>query len=196
MGEERLPYPAIAIADLANNYSPGHFRFAIKQCRDVLGRLTAEDNSSDQQIARVRILRHLDVQLERAARWIDQDADVMAWVLRSLIELKFWAHFVSDSMDNANRFLHEQSIDARELYEGLEKLVPAGIYKLEVPLPGGKRVPVEPSGETESLIWKMCSKLIHPTSCVINNPEETIHNRFQRQVWSIYVLYYGWGIIN
>ena len=35
-------------------------------CRDVLAKIIAQDSSSDQQIARVRILKYLDLQLSRA----------------------------------------------------------------------------------------------------------------------------------
>ena len=49
--------------------------------------------------------------------------------------------------------------------------------------------------QEEALLWKMCSKLIHPSSWVINHPADTIHNAYQRQVLAVYVVFYGWGII-
>ena len=193
--ENEFPYPVVAVTDLANNYSSEHFRFAVGHCRDVIAKIIAEDNLSEQQIARVRILKYLDLQLSRAVRWIEEDADLMAGVMRSLIELKFWAHFISGNPEKATQFLNEASIDARELYERLEKLVPPDALQLEMPLIKGNRVTVAPSGTQESLIWKMCSKLVHPTSWVINDLEGTIYNAHQRQVLAIYVVYYGWGII-
>jgi hypothetical protein len=193
--ENEFPYPVLAVTDLASNYSSEHFRFAIGHCRGVIAKIIAEDNRSDQQIARVRILRYLDLQLSRAVHWIEEDADLMAGVMRSLIELKFWANFISETPEKATLFLNEAAIDARELYERLEKLVPADTYQLEMPLTQGKRVTVAPSGAQESLIWKICSKLIHPSSWVINDLKGTIHNTYQRQVLATYVVYYGWGII-
>ena len=193
--ENDVPYPVTAITDLANNYSAEHFRFAVGHCRDVIAKVIAEDNRSDQQIGRVRILKYLDIQLGRAVRWIEEDADLMAGVMRSLIELKFWAKFVSESPAKATQFLSEPTIDARELFDRLEKMVPPDTYKLETLPPQGKRVNVEPSGARESLIWKMCSKLIHPSSWVINDLENTIHNPDQRKVFALYVVYYGWGIV-
>jgi len=181
--EPEVPYPVTAVTDLANNYSAEHFRFAVGHCRDVIAKVIAEDNRSDQQIARVRILRHLDIQLERAVRWIEEDADLMAGVMRNLIELKFWAHFVSDSPAKATQFISEAEIDARELFEKLEKLVPAGTYQLGDMLAKGKRVNVEVSGAKEALLWKMCSKLIHPSSWVINHPSDTIHNAISVRFW-------------
>src|SRR5208283_4810383 len=171
--ESDVPYPVTAVSDLANNYSAEHFRFAVGHCRDVIARVLAEDNRSDQQIARVRILKYLDIQLSRAVRWVEGDADLMAGVMRSLIELKFLSEFVSESPAKATQFLSEAEIDARELFDRLEKVVPPVTYQLETP-PQGKRVNVEQSGAQESLLWKMCSKLIHPSSWVINDLENTI----------------------
>lgn len=193
--ENQFSYPVLAVTDLAKNYSPEHFRFAVGHCRNVIATIVAEDNRSDQQIARVRILKYLDLQLSRAVDWAQEDADLMASVMRSLIELKFWARFVSESSENARQFLNEASIDAREIFERLEKLVPPDTYQLETPLTQEKRVTVIPSNEQESLIWKICSKLIHPSSWVINDINGTIRNAYQRQVLATYVVYYGWGII-
>ena len=194
--ETDIPYPVAAVNDLANNYSAEHFRFAIQQCRDVIAQVIAEDNRSDQQIARVKLLRFLDFQLSRAVRWIHDEADLMASVLRSLIELKFWANFVSESAENATRFLNEPSIDAKELFERLEKLVPPNTYQqLQVQTIVSKRVQVEPTGETEAMLWKMCSKLVHPTAWVINDVEGTLQNPDQRKMLSLYIVLYGWGIV-
>lgn len=192
--EPELPYPVVVVTDLARNYSAEHFRFATGHCRDVIANLVAEDNSSDQQIARVRILRNLDLQLSRAIRWIEEDTDLMAAVMRNLIELKFWAHFVSASPANAARFLSEPDIDGRELFEKLEKIVPAGTYQLPN-VPQGKRVKVETSDAEEALLWKMCSKLVHPSAWVLNDPEATIRSTEHRRLFAIYVLFYGWGIV-
>lgn len=87
MPDKEWPYPIQAIDNLKADYSPDHFRFAIGECRKVVAQLIAEDNSTSQQIARVKILRYLDLQLSRATRWIDEEADLLAIVLRSQIDL-------------------------------------------------------------------------------------------------------------
>jgi hypothetical protein len=122
-----------AVTNLASNYSSEHFAFAVGQCREVIAKIIAEDNSSNQQIARVRILKYLDLQLARSLRWIGDGADLMAGVLRGLIELRFWARFISKSSEQATQFLNEASIDARELYQRLETFVPPNTYQLEPP---------------------------------------------------------------
>jgi hypothetical protein len=162
----------------------------------VIAKIIAEDNSSPQQIARVRLLKYLDLQLARSLRWIGDDADLMAGVLRGLIELRFWALFISKSSEQATQFLNEASIDARELYQRLETLVPSGTYQLEAPLTQGKRVRVEPTGAQEALVWQICSKLIHPSSWVINDLAGTIRNAQQRQMLATYVVFYAWRIIS
>jgi hypothetical protein len=74
------PYHIQAIYDLQTDYSTAHFRFAVGECRKVVAQLIAEDHSSDQQIARVNILRYLDLQLSRAMAWADGETDLLAVV--------------------------------------------------------------------------------------------------------------------
>jgi|SRR5579862_330107 len=189
------PYQITAINDLAKNYSPDHFRFAIKQCRDVIANVIAEDNRSHQQIARVRILRYLDLQLSRAIRWVEEEADLMALVVRSQIELRFWAEFVSQGPKETTQFLNEANIDIRQLHEKMEKAFPREVQPLCVPIPG-KLIPPERIDEEEEYNFKLCSKLIHPTSLNLNHPEETIRNTGYRQHLATQSLYYGWAIVS
>jgi len=104
---EKLRYPIQAVVDLATNFSREHFEYAITQCRNVISQVLAEDNSSEQQIARVRVLKYVNLQLARAVRWVDQEADLMALVLRSLIELRFWAHFVSQGQSSRHQYFEK-----------------------------------------------------------------------------------------
>jgi hypothetical protein len=55
MAEKEWPYHVQGIYDLEADYSPEHFRFVIGECREVIAQLIAEDQSSNQQIARVHI---------------------------------------------------------------------------------------------------------------------------------------------
>jgi hypothetical protein len=71
MAEKERPYHIQAIYDLKADYSVEHFRFAIGECRKIIAQVIAEDNSSDQQVARVNILRYLDLQLSRAVTWAE-----------------------------------------------------------------------------------------------------------------------------
>jgi hypothetical protein len=142
----------------------------------------------------VRVLKYVNLQLARAVRWIDQEADLMALVLRSLIELRFWADFVSQGNDKAKHFLEEANTDSKDIYERLLKAFPEEATPYNVP-PVVKRVNPTRIDDEEELLWKICSKFIHPTSFVLDTPETTILNEGYRKVFAVKVLYYGWGIL-
>jgi hypothetical protein len=192
---EEKPYHIQAIYDLKEDYSPEHFRYAIGECRKVIAHLIAEDNRSDQQIARVHILRYLDRQLARAIRWADGEADLMAIVLRSQIELRSWAEFVSTGPAEAARFLNEVNIDIQELHLKMDKAFPGAMQ----PLPSGiagKRVDLKRDGDSEEYDFKLCSKLIHPTALMLNHPEATIDDAANKEYLAVEVLFYAWLIVN
>lgn len=189
------PYHIQAIYDLKADYSPDDFRFAIGECRKVIAQLIAEDNSSDQQVARVRILRYLDLQLSRAIRWVEDEADLMAVVLRSQIELRLWADFVSKGPKEAADFLHEVNIDIQELHFKMDKAFPGTLQPLPVQV-AGKRVELKRTGDEEEYDFKLCSKLIHPTALMLNHPEATITNHANKEYLAVEVLLYAWLIVN
>ena len=195
--ELEIPYHVMAISKLAKDYSAAAFQVEIGQCREVIAKLVAEDNRSDQQRARYRILRYLDLQLARSVGWVDKEADLMAWVMRNLIELKFWAKFVSESEEKATQFVNESNIDLREVAEHLKRLMPVDAETMPhlPPHSDRKRVDVRRSGDQEELIWKMASKLIHPSSNVINGFENTMNDQANNQFFALQILIYGWGII-
>jgi hypothetical protein len=193
--EKELPYQSQAILDLANHYSTDHFRYTIGECRKVLAQVMAEDNSSDQQVARVRVLKHLDRQLGRAVRWVEAETDLMALVVRSQIELRFWASYVSKGPAEAKAFLDETDIDARQLHEKIMKAYPTEVQPLPVPI-HGKLISLTRIDDDEELVYKLCSKLIHTTSLILNSPDESILNVGYRQFLAVQALRYGWGILN
>ena len=112
--EPERPYHIQAIYDLKADYSPKNFRYAIGECRKVIEQVVADDYRSDQQIARVHILRYLDLLLSRAVAWVDGEADLLAVVLRSEIELRGWAEVVSESLERATKFLNDDVCQSRK----------------------------------------------------------------------------------
>lgn len=80
--EPERPYHIQAIYDLKDNYSPDHFRYSIRECREFVALVVADDDRSAQQVDRVNVLRYLDLLLSRAVTWIDSEADSLAIVLR------------------------------------------------------------------------------------------------------------------
>jgi hypothetical protein len=193
--EAEYPYPVQAVVDLTTNFSADHFRFAVRQCRDVIATVIAEDNRSDQQIARVHILRYLDLQLSRAVRWIEDEADLMALVVRSQIDLRSWAEVVSRGPAEATQFLHEANIDIREMHERIDKAFPGEIPPLPGPIEG-KRIQLKRSGDEEEVIFKLCSKLIHPTAIVLVDLGGWVYSSAHREMLAVKVVWYGWGILS
>jgi len=188
------PYHIEAIDGLRDNYTSARFRAEIGECRAVIAQVIAEDNRSDQQIARVHMLRYLDLLLARAIRWSDEEADLMAIVLRSQIDLRAWAEFVSKGPNEAARFLNEVNIDIRELHETMDKAYP-GVME---PLPEkitGKRVDFSRVDDQEAYAYKLCSKLIHPSALLILHPEVTIGNALYKEHLAVAVLFHAWYIL-
>lgn len=188
------PYHIDAIEGLRDNFTFARFRTEIDECRTVIAQVIAEDNRSDQQIARVHILRYLDLLLSRALRWSGEEADLMAIVLRSQIDLRAWAEFVSIGPVEAARFLSEVNIDIRELHEKMDKAYP-GVME---PLPEnimGKRVDFSRVDDQEAYDYKLCSKLIHPSALLILHPEATIENALYKEHLAVEVLFHAWYIL-
>lgn len=194
--EQQRPYHIQAIYDLQADYSTANFHAAIGECRKVIAQLVAEDNSSDQQIARVNILRYLDLQLSRAMAWADGETDLLAVVLRSEIELRGWAEFVSESPEQATRFLNDEVvIDAHELDQNMRKAFPGAAFAALPSVPKAKRVAPPRIGEAVDYDFKLCSKLIHPSALMLNHPEMTIRNEGHKAYLGIEVLLYAWVIV-
>jgi hypothetical protein len=107
--------------------------------------------------------------------------------MRNLIELKFWAKFVSESEEKATQFIYESNIDLREVSERLRRLMPDDDETMppQPPNSDGKRVDVRPSGDQEELTWKMASKLIHPSSHVIKEFENTRNDPPRKQFFAL-----------
>jgi len=194
--EQQRPYHIQAIYDLQADNTTATFRTEIGECRKVIAHLVADDNRSDQQIARVNILRYLDLQLSRATAWADGETDLLAIVLRSEIELRGWAEFVSESPDKAARFLNEQVVvDAHELDQYMKKAFPTAAFAALPSVTKAKRVDPPRIGETVEYDFKLCSKLIHPSAIMLNHPEMTLRNEDHKAHLRIEVLLYAWVIV-
>ena len=193
--QEDRPYHIQAICDLNDDYSAEHFRAAVGECRKIISLVIADDDSSDQQVARVRILRYLDLQLSRATRWVEKEADLMAVVLRSQIELRLWADFVCKGSTESAKFLHEVTVDIKELHTKQDKAFPNTLPPMPV-MTAGKRMDLKRTNDAEEYDFKLCSKLIHPTALMLNHPEQTIGNPAYKKYLGVEVLFYGWLILN
>jgi hypothetical protein len=191
------PYHLEAIQALnavcGTEHFTNHFAYEISQCHEVLLKFIARDDSSPQQTARVLVLRYLDRLLIRAVRLINEEADVMAQIVRNLIELAFVSEHISSGIEEATAFLNEADLDAADLAERIRKANPEAIdYGLATK---GDRVATKRSNPDEELLWKTCCKFVHPTSFILQHPEETISNARYKEMFAVKVLEYGWGIV-
>jgi hypothetical protein len=189
------PYHIEAIEGLRDDFSVPRFRTEVEKCRNVIQKLVAEDTSSEQQIARVHILRYLDLLLERAILWADDKNDLMAIVLRGQIDLRAWAEYVSTGPEEASKFLHEVNIDIRELHEKLDKAYPGTIEPLPVEIKG-KRASLNRVDEQEEYDYKLCSKLIHPSVLLLLHTSELLESNVYKERLCVEVLFRGWWIVD
>lgn len=77
---------------------------------------------------------------------LKKNTDLMAGVMRSLIEPKFWARFISASPEKATQFLNEPQLMHGSCTSGWRTLTHPDTNRFEMPLIQGKRVTVAPSG--------------------------------------------------
>jgi len=110
----------------------------------------------------------------------------MALVLRSLIELRFWAEYVSTGPEEASRFLAEADTDSVELYESMKKAFPDDVRVVEMP-EVKKRVKSKQNEGNEQMLFKLTSKFIHPSSLVLHDMDATILSPVNRQTFAIQV---------
>jgi len=185
---EYILYPVQAVVDLTNDFSDEHFKFAIAQIRRNVARVLAEDNSSDQQIARVKILRYLDFQLTCADRWSTESADLMALILRRLIELRFYGKYVSESQTAAGRFLAEADTDSAEMYKLMKQAFPNEMPHHDLP-EVQKRIKTAPSEGEEECLFKLCSKFLHPSALVMYDMNATIQSPAYSQMFATRIVY-------
>ena len=101
---------------------------------------------------------------------------------------------MSKGTTEAERFLNETIIDAQELNEKMDRAFPGVIQPLPAATPG-KRISLERANDNEEYDFKLCSKLIHPSSLMLNHPEVTIDNKDHKAYLAVQVLLYAWVIV-
>ena len=90
--------------------------------------------------------------------------------------------------------MEEANSDSKDLYDRLLKAFPNETTLYSLP-PTPKRLNPTRIDDEEELLWKVCSKFVHPASFVLDSPETTILNPAYRKVFAIKVVFYGWGIV-
>jgi hypothetical protein len=150
--------------------------------------------------ANIHLLSYLSVQLQRGLRWLKDDLDLLAGVVRSVSELAIWAKFVNESDENANRFLQEHAVDMKELmgYSSAAVRAPQTetlpfIEEYLASLP--KRVALKRSTEIDDYVFKLCSKYVHPSAWLLTNLGKIRGFTMDRITLRLYLVTYAAKVI-
>jgi hypothetical protein len=145
--------------------------------------------SKDDQVvaaALINISVYVDFQLERLESWLDETTDLLAWVGRNLLEIRFLMKYLMGDRKRYLDFINEVGVDQKEmlqkmvalktseqaeLAEGLEQIIQHKT-RLGQPL---KRMSIRPEGSSVA-VYQYYSKHIHPSSWLINNLYENLQS--------------------
>lgn len=193
----RYVHPSVLIDELEANFSIAHFRHVVEAWRSAIADLP-ESDSSPMAEAKRRIILYADLQMRRVVGSPEMDNDLLAGVLRNLMELRDWAKFVASDEKQAERFANESVIDARELFALVGAPVDPEIdaHMAAAAHIQGKRKKFDRESEQDEFFWKLCSKLIHPSSLVINNTGMLLDDPTIRKRLSVRVALLGWLVMN
>lgn len=168
---------------------------AKKRCDDAavrLGSSMTEMPKDDQVVAAalINISGYVHFQLERLESWLDETTDLLAWVGRNLLEVRFLLKYLTSDRQHVLDFVNEVGVDWKELLERIVALKPEehsgfaesleNIIQHKTSLGHSlKRVDIRPEGSSVA-IYKYYSKHIHPSSWMVNNLSENLHSRATR----------------
>ena len=153
------------------------------------------DPTRDDDTARSRVLRRLDLQLARASTWAALEVDLLATSLRVVIELLSWARFISQGPEQVQLFLHDAKIDVRELFEKIESLAGDKETFTLLERADGKRIRTEPATKVEDALLKLCHKLIHPSAWLLGEMDTILNDESLRKSFSTNLLFFSWATV-
>lgn len=152
---------------------------------------------------RERLTRYLSVQLKHASNWASADADLLALIMRRLIEVRYFSIAINESEEKSRQLMHDEfANDALEIFARLQELAPGKydekdvLKELDLQKPASGSIKTSRWGPTERYLWKLTSKLIHPSALVINELDSTLNNDAFRNLFSLHIVRYAWLIIH
>jgi len=147
-----------------------------------------------------RIMVYIATQWERLQKWHSGPCDTLALVTRNLIELNFWVNRIGDSPAAGQEFMDQEDVEQREIFNDYlsnhtaaqdeeESLSVRSLRILSRDWPTERRVRVERADEYERSLFKDCSKLIHASPWVVNQPCR-LHDPYMRRMYIAYCLHF------
>jgi hypothetical protein len=185
-------------------YTPEFVREQVRLLRDVTSTATEPEQSVPETQAGMRLTQYLDVQLVRLDSCAAGPNDLLALVVRNLLETLIWANFVRRGAVEATQFLSERAIDLKEIAklsrslqsnssEDLERVAAIEEVFLKVP---GRRLQLKRNSQVEEVIFKLCSKYIHPSSWLLNGLHRLADDTPHRKLFCELALNYAHNIIH
>lgn len=186
-------------------YTPEFVREQVKLLRAVTSTATEPEQPVPETQAGIRLIQYLDVQLIRLDSCAAGPNDMLALVVRNLLETLIWANFVKRGATEATLFLSERAIDLKEIAklsrslqsnssEDLDSSV-AAIEEVFLKVPG-QRIQLKRNSHVEELIFKVCSKYIHPSSWLLNGLHRLENNAPHRKLFCELALNYAHNIVH
>jgi hypothetical protein len=184
-------------------YTPRFVREQVKLLRDITSTATEPEESVPETQAGIRLIRYLDLQLVRLDACAGGPNDLLALVVRNLLETLAWAKFVMRGSSEATQFLSEHAIDLKEIAKLSRVLratseVPessvAAIEEAFLRVPG-QRLQLKRSDSVEEVVFKLCSKYIHPSSWLLERLHR-LENSQHRKLFCELALNYAHNIVH
>jgi glutaredoxin-related protein len=172
-----------------DGFGPEKFRHGASQCREAIGKLLDQDRSTDADKVLVNILTYLDKQLARAYEWIEGDLDLLAFITRSILEIHFWAVFITQSEENLKQFIRDERNQLWELYKKATKAIPDLPQLSEADI--NKRLKDKRIDSQQDLLYAQCSKYIHTSSFILNNLQR-LEDDVAREMFGKFILAWAW----
>jgi hypothetical protein len=181
-------------------YTPEFVRDGLHCLAKLLGLyigFTEETSQSSIDVAGRRIAAYMDLLWRRLRDWETLDLDLLAWTTRNLLELHFWALFITKAPENATAFIREAETEQGELFRAflkqmgdLSDIGHCAIKVLADETAGRHRQIVT----SDPLLFMECSKYVHVSAWLLNDYDRRMKDENMRSQLIAFSLHYATAI--
>lgn len=209
------------LSDIVQHGSPEDIRRALLKIRAALLETTKwmqKNTARDQRNLTLHNFLTASIPyIDLANSHADGPVQVLAFCARNLYEIHLQSRYIQKGDANLKQWVAEAATDQIEILEGVLGLDPDnvsaqhGILKDEIlrkeallkkhnlekkkPYPIGKVASDLGRAGEHSSLFKIFSKLLHPTSYLVNSSPEEVQNQEMRNMLVIHVQLYAWDIV-